>query len=105
VPVSSVPTADAGAGADLPGAWQDVYNLVDTETRALVVDLAHAHVQEPAVGEEVGGIPIEIAWPEHKVAITFGLSADECDELVAAGWTVCEPDAGAIAAVLQNGEA
>jgi ATP-dependent helicase YprA (DUF1998 family) len=101
---TSKPAAEAGPTAELTSSWQEVYDLVDVETRSLVIDLAFAHVPEPAVGEEIAGIPIEIAWPSRKITIANGLNAEERADLVSAGWTVCDPDAEAIKAALQNGE-
>ena len=77
---------------------------MDVETRPLVIDLALAHVPEPTVGEEVAGIPIEIAWTRPQDHHHKRFDAEERADLVSAGWTVCEPDAEAIKAALQNGE-
>ncbi|SBS79303.1 Putative helicase (fragment) [uncultured Mycobacterium sp.] len=101
----AAPAADSTAHVDLTGPWQEIYALVEHESRSLIIDLAYANVAEPTVGEEVHGIPIEIAWPSRKIVIRSGLTAEECAELTAGGWTVCDPDAESIKAALHNGEA
>ena len=78
---------------------------MERENRPLVIDLAQARLPEPAVGEEVAGTPVELAWPTQKVAIDYGLAGEERDQLTAAGWTICATDTAEIRAALQNGEA
>lgn len=102
-PAGTVPPVVGGPIAELSPPWQEVYELADTETRSLVIDLAHLQISAPTVGEEVHGIPVELAWPQHRIAINYGLSPDESADLTKAGWTVCEPDPAAITTALQNG--
>lgn len=103
-PVIGRPVADSLPSEGLSAVWQDVYDLVDTGARSLVIDLAHFQVPPPAVGEEIHGIPVELAWPQHRIAINFGLSDNESADLTKVGWTVCSPEAQAITTALQNGE-
>ena len=104
-PVSAAAAPEEMPAVDLAAPWQEVYQLVERENRPLVIDLAQARLPEPAVGEEVAGIPVELAWPTQKVAIDYGLAGEERDQLTAAGWTICATDTAEIRAALQNGEA
>ena len=74
-------TAPANAGpvtppvtpppGNLSDDWQHVSDEVDPTARALMVELAQAQFPLPDIGEEMSGIPIEISWPRHKVAVDY----------------------------------
>ena len=83
--------------------WQDIADEVEPTLRAFIAQLADGQLPLPDVGEEVSGIPLEIAWTHYKVAVDFGLDSDERQELTAAGWTMCPADIDSVRAVLQNG--
>jgi ATP-dependent helicase YprA (DUF1998 family) len=94
--------APAPPEGELSGVWLDAYNeIVDPAGRELIQLLAHAQLPAPVIGEEVDGIPVEISWPQRKVAVGVGLDDDERHDLVRSGWTLCEPDVDAIAGSLQ----
>ena len=91
VDVAPTPTADG----DLPQAWtqvvRDARMGVERETvRALA---AAPGVAVPVLGfEGPEGIPVDIAWPQPRLAIAVdGMPEADRDDLQAAGWTVLEP--------------
>jgi len=91
VDVAPTPTADG----DLPQAWtqvvRDARMGVERETvRALA---AAPGVAVPVLGfEGPEGIPVDIAWPQARLAIAVdGMPEADRDDLQAAGWTVLEP--------------
>nr|WP_240959851.1 DEAD/DEAH box helicase [Rhodococcus sp. HNM0563] len=87
----------------LTGAWLDAYENVDASERQLVELLAEAGVPVPDIGEEAdGGIPLEISWPDHKIAVDVFVDDDERDELVQAGWIFCKPDIDDVRALLEQ---
>jgi hypothetical protein len=91
-----------GLPAGLSGPWLDAYEDVSVTERGLMVSLATAGLPVPDIGEEVGGIPVEICWPSAKVAVKTGMTHEEQNELSQAGWVLCEPDADSVRAVLQT---
>jgi ATP-dependent helicase YprA (DUF1998 family) len=88
---------------ELSRAWLDAYQQVDPIGRDLIQLLSHTQLPAPDIGEEVDGIPVEISWPQRKVAVSIGLDDDEQHDLVRSGWTLCEPDVDSIAGSLQDG--
>ncbi|USQ79188.1 DEAD/DEAH box helicase [Ornithinimicrobium faecis] len=87
----------------LTGAWIALGEMELTEAeKALLAQLASQGVPVPEVGVEVDGLPIDIAWPEHKVAVLLEADEDFADELRDGGWMVVDPDADLIAAALRT---
>ncbi len=90
--------------AGLPPAWQVLVDLASDAERQLLVDLAErGSVPVPELGfETVDGTPIDLAWPQLRVAVE--LDGDEAtrQELVAAGWRWVAADPDAIAAALDG---
>ncbi|VFA81761.1 ATP-dependent helicase [Gordonia paraffinivorans] len=77
----------------LSGPWREAYENVDESARKLVALLAESGLPVPEIGEEAsGGIPLEISWPQKKVAVDFFVDDDEREELERTGWTLCGPD-------------
>ncbi len=85
--------------------WQHVSDEVDPTVRAFIAELAQAQLPLPDIGEEVSGIPVEISWPRHRVAVDIGINSDERQELTDGGWTICPADTDSLRAALQNGGA
>ncbi len=55
----------------------------------------------PTLGfETAAGIPIDIAWPDHKIAVSVS-PEDIREDLEADGWHVFDPDAQAVRAVIE----
>jgi ATP-dependent helicase YprA (DUF1998 family) len=110
-PATPVTIAEPGAAplppppGGLSDDWRDIAEQADPAIRAFIVQLAQAQLPLPDIGEEVSGIPVEIAWPLHKVAVDIGVDADERQELTDAGWTMCSADTDTLRAALQNGDA
>lgn len=103
-PVPAPATDSVGeATSNLTGAWLDVYENVDDAEKQLVAKLAEVGVPVPEIGEEAdGGVPLEISWPDHKVAVDVFLDDGERDELVAAGWVFCAPDIDDVRSTLEQ---
>ena len=100
VEVTAIPSTDG----DLPAAWmQLVLDARQGVERDTVRALASAPgVAVPVLGfEGPEGIPVDIAWPQARLAIAVdGMPAADRDDLRAAGWTVLEPTDTVIEQVL-----
>ncbi|WP_338856415.1 type I restriction endonuclease [Gordonia hongkongensis] len=94
-------TPEAAAGPGLTGPWRQVYDETPDAERHLVVLLAEAGIPVPAIGEEVDGIPLDISWPDQKVAIDSGLGDPEREQLLNAGWALCAASPAAAKVALQ----
>ncbi|MFC7751869.1 helicase-related protein [Tsukamurella soli] len=91
------PTVTVG----LTGAWLEAYE--STLEQSLILLLAEAGVPAPTVGEEAaGGVPIEISWPEHRLAVDVDLADDDRADLIADGWTLCPADVDAVREALHE---
>lgn len=99
------PEPAEGLVTGLSGLWLNAYDDVSAAERELMLALAAAGLPVPDIGEEINGIPLEISWPTAKVAVNTGMATDERDELLQAGWVVCEPDASTIRDALKIGGA
>jgi ATP-dependent helicase YprA (DUF1998 family) len=102
-PVAAQPVGPPEPVAALAGEWRDAYEQADPDGRELIIVLSQTGLPVPDVGDEVDGIPVEISWPAHKVAVTIGLDNDERQELADSGWTLCEPEPDIVRTALQNG--
>ena len=80
------------------------YEQADPDGRELIMVLSQTGLPVPDVGEEVDGIPVEISWPTHKIAVTLGLDSDERQDLADSGWTLCEPQPDIVRTALQKGD-
>jgi len=91
VDVAPTPTADG----DLPPAWMQVVRdaRVGVERDVVRALAAAPGVDVPVLGfEGPDGIPVDIAWPQSRLAIAVdGMPETDRDDLRAAGWTVLEP--------------
>lgn len=96
------PAPEPASASGLTGPWREVYEEVSVSERELVTMLAAAAVPVPDVGEEFRGIPLEIAWPDHKVVVDIGIDDDEREQLSAAGWVLSAADTDAVKAALQE---
>jgi hypothetical protein len=80
--------------AALEGAWGAALAVAIDEERSLVLGLAEAgDIPVPELGEEHGdGIPLSLAWPDHKIAVEFGgLAEDDRHNLEVDGWVFYPP--------------
>ena len=91
VDLAPTPTADG----DLPPAWMQVVRdaRVGVERDVVRALAAAPGVDVPVLGfEGPDGIPVDIAWPQSRLAIAVdGMPETDRDDLRAAGWTVLEP--------------
>jgi ATP-dependent helicase YprA (DUF1998 family) len=95
----------------LSSEWQSAHHLATSGAeRAFIDQLAqYAHSDEgqfirvPVVGFEAeGGIPIDFAWPDSKIAVCLDLDADDRRALEMAGWRVFPDDPDAVFAALRE---
>jgi ATP-dependent helicase YprA (DUF1998 family) len=83
--------------------WQALLNQASQEEREVLIALSAAGAPRPHLGPEIGdGIPVSLAWSDHMVTASAGLSEEDIAELVAAGWTVTEMTADSILAALSG---
>ena len=96
----SVPTA-----ADLPHVWRAVFDAtVSDGEKQLVLALAAAGVPVPELGYETeDGYVVDFAWADSAVGVLLEPDDDAAHTMSNAGWTVCPPDAEAIATAIRNG--
>lgn len=88
----------------LPGGWARLHDVVTSQERALLADLAtRAGILLPEVGyETTDGIPIDLAWPSARIATGFDVDEDTRAEWEAAGWRFVAPDPDLLAAALAD---
>ena len=94
-------TAGAVAGLTLPAEWAEPFDLTMSKLeRELIAKLALIEgLPVPVLGHETDdGIPIDVAWPDQRVAVCF--DASDGPELERAGWRVLPPDVQIIASAL-----
>jgi len=111
-PVTGAETAFEvrGAGTDQGGrplgVWADLYDVAAPgEERELVAALAaHQALTPPVIGAEgPDGIPLDVAWPDRRIAVAFAhMPPEDRADLVAAGWRVVDPAPDAIIAALAD---
>ena len=71
--------------------------------KALIESLASAGAPIPTLGHETKeGLPIDISWPEHLVAVDLDLNDEDRDELRQEGWTLVDADPETILSTLAN---
>jgi hypothetical protein len=95
---------------EVPAGWEVAHDSATVVERAFLVELARLLGDEqspaPVIGHEENGLPIDIAWPEAKIAIFLEL--DELDpedkrELELAEWQLFPAsDPGAVRAALRK---
>ena len=90
----------AATDVDLPPAWLQLHQAARIGAEQdLVAELAALpNVAVPVLGfEGPEGIPIDIAWPGHRLAIAVeGMDDADLEDLRAAGWTVLDPGVDAV---------
>ncbi|MEW2591124.1 DEAD/DEAH box helicase [Micromonospora aurantiaca] len=93
----------AGPGRPM-GAWADVYDAAAPgDERNLVAALAAQDgLAPPVVGAEgPDGIPLDLSWPDQRVAVAFPhMPRQDRVDLAAAGWRVLDPSPDLVAATL-----
>lgn len=93
----------AATHTGLAPEWRAAIALTNSvDERQLLISLAEAGDFElPEIGFETSdGIPVPIAWPQHKIVANVNLSSLDRDDLTAAGWNLVEPSAITIRSAL-----
>ncbi|RKQ90891.1 ATP-dependent helicase YprA (DUF1998 family) [Solirubrobacter pauli] len=90
----------------ISAAWAPLHaGAVGDAEKQLILSLADTACPLPTQGHETeSGLPLALAWIEHKVAVNLELTADDLNELAADGWTVVAPDAVSIGNALAGGQ-
>ena len=95
----------------LPSEWQSAHDLATSGAERAFIDQFAQYAQGdagqfipvPVVGFEAeGGIPIDFAWPDSKIAVFLDLDADDRRVLEMAGWRVFPDDPDAVFAALKE---
>jgi hypothetical protein len=91
---AAAPSKSSPGGAQLHEPWASLYkSAVSQEEKRLIALLAESGVPAPSLGHEAAsGLPIDISWPEYKIAIDLDLQAEDREELGDDGWTLVAPD-------------
>lgn len=101
------PDSPLGTTAAVAAPWQGAYETAaEGAERAFVVALAERDVAVPAVGYETpdDGIPIDLSWPDQRVAVALAsMPQEDRVDLEAAGWRVVPPDLDLVVAALDGG--
>jgi len=85
------------------GAWADVYEAAAPGAeRELVAALADQGLIPPVIGVEgPDGIPLDLSWPDLRVAVAFPhMAPHDRADLASAGWLVVEPSPDLVAAAV-----
>ena len=102
--------ASTSAPRALPVPWQALVEVSDGVVQQLLAELASGATPLPEAGFEVddGEYLLDLAWPDHRVAVVLVGDDDEDRDawLAGNGWTVLPPDASAVRVALSGaGEA
>jgi len=83
----------------MPAAWRALADLASDQERALLVALADlGSLPAPELGFETDtGVPLDVAWPDARIAVDLDVDDDTRQELADAGWTLVPADPDAIA--------
>ena len=93
----------AATHTGLAPEWRAAIALTNSvDESQLLISLAEAgDIELPEIGFETSdGIPVPIAWPQHKIVANVNLSSLDRDDLTAAGWNLVEPSAITIRSAL-----
>ncbi|MCE3554508.1 DEAD/DEAH box helicase [Pseudonocardia sp. RS11V-5] len=102
--VESAPASAAETVAVSP-AWQDIADTFEGSQKEQVLHLAVGHLPPPEPGYEVddGELAVDLAWPDHRVAVLLEEDEDVRRWLLDNSWTVVTPDVAAVATALSAG--
>lgn len=93
--------------AELTPEWQAVYDsTVSDDEKKFVIELAATDLPVLTVGFETDdGEVVDFAWRDMHIGVLFAPGEETANTMQKAGWTFCPPDAGEIAAAIENGVA
>lgn len=99
---AAAPEKTTPDGVELAEPWASLYqSAVGDAEKELIALLAVSGASTPSLGHETGnGLPIDISWPEHRVAVDFGFADEDLEELIQEGWTLVEAELDAILSTL-----
>jgi hypothetical protein len=85
-------------GVTLSGVWGALHvEALTPEEKQLVAALAAAELSAPELGHEAtDGLPLEVSWPDRRIAVDFDLTDTDREALVLDGWTLVDADVDAI---------
>lgn len=84
-------------GVALAEPWASLHREAVGAEKVVIEQLAVGGFAVPVLGYETGdGLPIDIAWPDYKVALDMELDDTDREELAGLGWTVVAPEISAI---------
>jgi hypothetical protein len=97
---------EPSAAQALRPAWRRLLeNAISDSERALLPALAEHGVDLPEQGfESAAGIPIDLSWPDRRIAVDIDLDANDRADLEGEHWVVVPPDVDAIIAALGSRE-
>lgn len=95
---AAAPSKATPDGVELAEPWASLYqSAVGEAEKKLVAVLAEAGAPAPSLGHETGnGLPIDISWPEHRVAVDLDFADEDREELSRDGWTLVDATLEAI---------
>jgi hypothetical protein len=97
--------------AALPAEWQRAHDSTISTAEQIFIDKLARHaaremaesISVPVVGYEAeGGVPLDFAWPDKRIAACLDLDPDERRVLEMAGWRVFPDDPDAVFAALRE---
>ncbi|MFF0372304.1 DEAD/DEAH box helicase [Micromonospora sp. NPDC005087] len=95
----------SGHGRPL-GAWADVYDAAapGAERKLVTALAAHDGLAPPVVGAEgPDGIPLDLSWPDLRVAVAFPhMPRQDREDLAAAGWRVVDASPDLVTAAVDS---
>ncbi|MBR7193518.1 DEAD/DEAH box helicase [Gordonia sp. SCSIO 19800] len=97
--------ASAPTSADLSHHWRVAFDAtVSDAEKQLVLALAAANVPVPELGYETDdGNVVDFVWVDHGIGVLLDPDETTAHTMSDAGWTMCPPDAEAIATAIRNG--
>lgn len=99
--VAPEPESSFPAAVGLSPAWQELVDLAsDVERQLLLVLAGYGSLPAPHLGYETDGIPLDLAWPDARIAVDLDIDEDVRRELSDAGWLLVPADPSAIAAAV-----
>jgi ATP-dependent helicase YprA (DUF1998 family) len=102
---SSTENETGSHGSRPVGAWADVYDAAAPGAeRRLVAALANHGLTPPVVGVEgPDGIPLDVSWPNLRIAIAFPhMAPQDRADLASAGWLVVDPSPDLVVAAVAD---
>lgn len=96
--------ATSNSSREVPPEWREAWEqALEGGERSFLEEFAQLALIVPCVGYEAdGGIPVDFAWPDNRVAVCIEIGESDRRTLESAGWHVLPADPHAVAAVLSG---